>query len=47
MSIENPDIREGSKVVGAGLRGFVGETTIQEREGGTIEETAEVYFIKA
>lgn len=45
--VMDPDIREGSKVVGAGLRGFVGETTIQEREGGTIEETAEVYFIKA
>ncbi|KAJ3521764.1 hypothetical protein NM688_g8973 [Phlebia brevispora] len=37
----------GSKVVGVGLRGFVGETTMLERAGGTVEETADVYFTKA
>ena len=33
-------------VIGVGVRGMVGETTNLERIGGTVEETAEVYFRK-
>lgn len=36
----------GAKVVGVGLRGLVGETTNRERIGGTIQEIAEVYWVK-
>ena len=35
-----------TKVMGMGLRGLVGETTNNERQGGTIEEIAEVYWVK-
>ncbi|KAJ3557983.1 hypothetical protein NM688_g1175 [Phlebia brevispora] len=34
------------KVMGFGLKGFVGETTMRQRMGGSVEETAEVYFTK-
>ena len=38
---------EEAKVAGVGLRGLVGERTNRERIGGTIEEIAEVYWVKA
>lgn len=34
------------RVVGAGLRGLVGEMTERERIGGSVQETAEVWFVK-
>ncbi|KAI0689020.1 beta-lactamase/transpeptidase-like protein [Cytidiella melzeri] len=35
---------EDDQIVGFGIFGFVGETTERERIGGTIQETAEIWF---
>ncbi|VDC03880.1 unnamed protein product [Peniophora sp. CBMAI 1063] len=40
-------VRDDGEVLGFGLFGFVGERTNREKKGGSIEETAEVWFDKA
>ncbi|KZV70776.1 beta-lactamase/transpeptidase-like protein [Peniophora sp. CONT] len=40
-------VRDDGEVLGFGLFGLVGETTDREKKGGSIEETAEVWFDRA
>lgn len=37
----------GAAIVGAALRGFVGETTERQRVGGSVADTAEIWWEKA
>ena len=36
----------GSSIHGVAMNGLVGETTERQRIGGTLEETAEIWFTK-